>query len=72
MSNIIGTCDYQSLILDNTNESVVVVNLNGTVDYMNHQARFIFDCQDYSIMNIRELLPKAYKMNQHLVDVINQ
>lgn len=72
MSNIIGTCDYQSLILDNTNESVVVVNLNGTVDYMNHQARFIFDCQDYSIMNIRELLPKAYKMNQHLVDVITQ
>lgn len=72
MSNLTGNCNYQSLILDNTNESVVVFNHNGMVDYMNHKARLIFDCQDYSIMHLRELLPKAYKFNPHLVDVITQ
>lgn len=70
MSKIIGTCDYQSLILDNITESVIVVDPTGTVDYMNHQARLIFDCQECSDINIWELLPKAYKMNQHQVESI--
>ena len=70
MSKIIGTCAYQSLILDNITESVVVVYPNGTVDYMNHQARLIFDCQECSDINIWELLPKACKMNQHQVESI--
>lgn len=72
MSNYICNCDYQSLILENTSESVVVINLNGTVDYMNHQARLIFDCQNYSAIHSQDLLPRDHKNHQHLLEVISR
>jgi PAS domain S-box-containing protein len=72
MSNYQCTCDSQALILENTSESVVVINLDGTVVYMNHQARLIFDCQNYQAVNSQDLLPRNHHNHQQLLEAISR
>lgn len=72
MSDNLGPCDYRSLILESTNESIVVINLNGTIDYMNHQARVIFECSDCSTMHCQDLMRQVHKSDQHLLQGVSQ
>ena len=68
------TCmsDKQYLILENSSESIVIINLNGMVEYMNYQARLIFDCQDYTAMHYRDVLRPGPKNYGTLLDAIDQ
>lgn len=62
--------NYHAHLLENIQESVVVINMNGQIDYMNRQARYIFGYSDYSSLNIRELTYRMDKYHPSIIELI--
>lgn len=72
MSKNLCACDYQSQILEYVQESIVVINLNGTIDYMNSQAQIVFACSDFSTVHYQDLVRRVHKSDQHLLEKVSQ
>lgn len=61
---------YQAHLLENIQESVVVVSLNGSINYMNRQARLIFGCQNWTAIPAYTLSQRMYTYDHQQIEAI--